>query len=127
MSNARARRGRAFRRLVTDVTGNRPATEKEAFLTLKTVGVDTIEAVLLYHEVPGATIDSTMAAESDGAELTTAQGDTIEVDVTESGIVLIDQDADDVDPRLIMSKLDLNEGNAQIAHGISQVLGPIDL
>ena len=58
---------RAFRRLVHDLTGKRPRTEKATFNRLaKVAGVDTIEAVLLYHVVPGATITYSQAKASDG-------------------------------------------------------------
>ena len=47
---------RAFRRLVTSVTGDRPASEKAAFGAVASLGVDTVESLLLYHVVPGATV-----------------------------------------------------------------------
>lgn len=122
---------RAFSRLVTDVTGSTPATEYKTFQVVKSLGVDTVEAVLLYHVVPGATIDSSMALASDGAKLTTALGSTFTVDVitkpTKTSIRLIDQDPDDADPYVVLTRLDINKGNKQIAHGISQVLRPVNL
>ena len=42
-------------------------------------------------------------------------------------IRLPDADPDDENARLVDRLLDLNKGNQQIAHGISQVLRPIDL
>ena len=51
-------------------------------------GVDTIESVLLYHVVPGATIDKRAAFRSDNARLTTAAGSKIKVDVREGSYVL---------------------------------------
>ncbi|WP_232514472.1 hypothetical protein [Cellulomonas sp. PSBB021] len=42
-------------------------------------------------------------------------------------VVLRDADRNDVNPLLVRSKLDINAGNAQIAHGISFVLRPADL
>ena len=44
---------RAFRRLVRDLTGTAPATERAVFTAAATLGVDTIEQVLLFHVVPG--------------------------------------------------------------------------
>ena len=64
-------------------------------------GIDTIETVLLYHVVPGATITSKDAVNADGAQLTTAQGGTITVDVIVKwlGLVkLVDQDPDRREP-----------------------------
>ncbi|MBD8869327.1 fasciclin domain-containing protein [Nocardioides donggukensis] len=118
---------RAFRRLVRDVTGTPPRNERQTFQAVATLGVDTIEAVLLYHVVPGATIDSAQAAKSDGARLDTALGETVTVDVRPNRIYLIDKDYDDRNPRLVPKLLDINEGNRQIAHGIHRMLRPIDL
>jgi hypothetical protein len=41
--------------------------------------------------------------------------------------VLNDNDPNDIDPFLVPSKLDINQGNPQIAHGIAFVLRPADL
>lgn len=117
----------AFRRLVTDLTGSKPKTEKATFRTVKSVGVDTIETILLYHVVPGATINSKQAAASDGAKLTTAQGKKVKVSVRKNNIFLVDKDYDARNPRLITRLLDVNKGNKQIAHGIHRVLRPFDL
>ena len=121
----------AFRDLVRQLTGKSYGSEKQVFDALvAAAGVDTIEAVLLYHVVPGATIASSDAVKADGATLTTAQGDTITVDVLVSwlGVVrLIDQDPTDANPYLNPFALNINKGNKQIAHGITAVLRPIDL
>ena len=119
---------RAFRRLVEDLTGDKPADEAATYEALSTVGVDTIESILLYHVVPGDPIMAADAAESDGAKLETALGATVTVSVTKSGDVkLRDADRDDKNPRVLMDLKDLNEGNEQIAHGINRVLRPINL
>ena len=121
----------AFRDLVRQLTGRSYASEKDVFNALvAAAGVDTIETVLLYHVVPGATITSSMAVGSDGAALTTAQGGTITVDVVVKwlGLVkLVDQDPTDANPYLNRFALDINKGNKQIAHGITAVLRPVDL
>jgi uncharacterized surface protein with fasciclin (FAS1) repeats len=118
----------AFRRLVTDLTGHRPRTEKATFNRLASLtDVDTVEAVLLYHVVPGATITSKQAMKADGAQLTTAQGGTVTVDVRKHGITLRDADPDDANPDLVLKALDINKGNRQIAHAIDRVLRPVDL
>jgi uncharacterized surface protein with fasciclin (FAS1) repeats len=122
---------RAFRVLVHDLTGQWYAREKRVFDELvAAVGVDAVEQVLLYHVVPGSKINSKAALASDGAELTTAQGGTFVVDVVRPAVAKVklrDNDPDDVDPRLALDRLDLNKGNKQIAHGITQVLRPLDL
>ena len=122
---------RAFQVLVKDLTHRWYGSEEQVFTTLAgAVGIDAIEQVLLYHVVPGVTIDSATALASDNAVLTTAQGGTFKVDVISKrfGIVqLRDQDRNDLNPFLIPGKLDLNKGNVQIAHAITFVLRPADL
>ena len=122
---------RAFRVLLHDLTGQRYAREKRVFNELvAAVGVETVEAVLLYHVVPGTKINSKAALASDGAVLPTGEGGTFTVDVVDPAtarIRLRDQDPDDYDARLNTSRLDINKGNRQIAHGTTQVLRPTDL
>ncbi|MFC6287241.1 fasciclin domain-containing protein [Nocardioides sp. GCM10027113] len=118
---------RAFRRLVADLTGDRPMREKPTWKVVKSLGADTVEAVLLYHVIAGEKINRKTAEQADGAVLTTAGGGTIEVDVRGHKIVLKDQDPNDLNPRVIRKLSDINKGNKQIAHGISRVLRPMDL
>lgn len=122
---------RAFQVLAKDLTHRWYGSEQEVLTAIAGgVGVDAVEQVLLYHVVPGATIDSATALASSGASLTTAQGGMIKVKVWSKRYAIVqlkDQDRSDLDPFLVRSKLDLNAGNAQIAHGISLVLRPIDL
>ncbi|MGV8908221.1 MAG: fasciclin domain-containing protein [Propionicimonas sp.] len=121
---------RAFRSLVKDLTGKWYHSEEKVFTKLvEAVGVDTVEAVLLYHVVPGATITKKDARKADGAVLKTAlAGATITVDVKWRWlplIILVDADPDDRNPRI--QRFDINRGNLQIAHGISEVLRPANL
>jgi hypothetical protein len=92
------------------------------------LGIDAVESVLLYHVVPGVTIDAAAALKSKGAVLSTAlSGQTIKVDVLSARLKLVrlvDGNRKALDPFLVASKLDLNKGNVQIAHGISLVLQP---
>jgi uncharacterized surface protein with fasciclin (FAS1) repeats len=122
---------RAFQLLAFDLTHRWQPTEERVLTSLaEAVGIDAIEQVLLYHVVPGATIDARTALRSDDAVLTTAQGATFRVDVLSKklGLVrLVDQDRNDLDPFLNASRLDLNKGNVQIAHGITAVLRPSNL
>jgi hypothetical protein len=120
----------AFRDLVRQITGKTLASEQDVFNAVAGLGIDTVEAVLLYHVVPGATITSKDAVNADGAKLTTAVGSTITVDVVAKwlGIVkLVDQDPTDANPYLNPFALNINKGNKQIAHGITAVLRPLDL
>jgi hypothetical protein len=121
---------RAFRALVTDVTGQRPATERATWRKLVgLVGIDTVESVLLYHVAPGATITYRQALHADGARLQTAlPGGTVRVNVTPHHQVrLQDADRNDRNPRVLRAAKNVNLGNLQIAHGINRVLRPIDL
>lgn len=121
---------RAFQLLVKDLTGKWVRGEANIFAAVASLGLDTVETVLLYHVVPGATIDSKAALQSDNALLTTAQGGTVKVDVLSKRFKLIrlkDADRNDWDPWIVRSKFDINKGNPQIAHGIGLVLRPIDL
>ncbi len=119
---------RAFRRLVSDLTGHRKATERGVLRAItKIADADTLEAILLYHVVPGATITLAQARQSDNAVLTTAGGGTIKVNVVGKQVRLRDADTNDRNPRVKPSKANLNEGNLQIAHGIDRVLRPLDL
>lgn len=119
---------RAFRRLVHDLTGTWQS-ESQVFATVASLGVDTVEAVLLYHVVAG-TIDSGDAVAADGQTVTTVGGGGITVRVRSTDplrVRLVDQDPDDLNPLLIPSALDINAGNPQVAHGINRVLRPVDL
>jgi uncharacterized surface protein with fasciclin (FAS1) repeats len=120
----------AFRRLAQEITHShsRPG-EADAFKTVAGLGIDTVESVLLYHVVPGATITKKDALKADGADLTTAAGSTIEVDVRGKGheqkVWLVDADTDDRNPLVVV--FDINKGNRQIAHAVDRVLRPVDL
>jgi hypothetical protein len=116
----------AFRKLATDLTGQQYPSESAVFAAVASLGIDTVEAVLLYHVVPGATVDYRAARASDGAVLTTASGGTLTVDVRwHRWVTLVDADPDDANAWVV--RPNINKGNVQIAHGISRVLRPVDL
>ncbi|MDH2414970.1 fasciclin domain-containing protein [Nocardioides sp. CER19] len=117
---------RAFRRLVRDLTGRAPRTERGTFRAVtRAADVDTIEAILLYHVVPGVTLTARKVARSNGASLTTASGGQIIVRIHRTTVRLVDRDPDAVNPQVVA--VDINKGNKQIAHAINRVLRPIDL
>lgn len=120
---------RAFRLLVKDLTGKRPKTEAQTFKRLvKATDVKTIEAVLLYHVVPGATITYAQAKKASGTKLETALGSKIRVHKNRSGQLRIqDLDKNDRNAKVKPTLKNLNAGNRQIAHGVNRVLRPIDL
>jgi uncharacterized surface protein with fasciclin (FAS1) repeats len=120
----------AFERLVADLQGTRRLPgERKAFNAVAGLGINTVESVLLYHVVPGATIDKRAALRSDRAKLKTAAGSSITVDVTGCRwwrqVKLIDADRSDRNPRVVA--FNINKGNRQIAHAINRVLRPVDL
>lgn len=121
----------AFRLLAKDLTGKTIKSEKKIFDSLvQLAGVDTIETVLLYHVVPGKTLTSNKVLKANGAKLKTAAGETVKVKIRKKpslSITLMDKDKNDTDPQVVLKALDLNKGNKQVAHGIDQVLRPIDL
>lgn len=119
----------AFKILVADIQRTRRLpSEKAAFGAVAGLGLGTVESVLLYHVVPGVTINRRAALKADGATLKTAAGSAVKVDVYghwRKRVKLIDADRSDRDPRAV--RYDINRGNRQIAHGIDRVLRPIDL
>jgi uncharacterized surface protein with fasciclin (FAS1) repeats len=119
---------RAFRRLVREITGQRPKSEQAAFDAVVSLGLDTVKTVLTYHLV-GSKISYDAALQSNGAVLPTLQGGTIEVKVRGKWcptIRLIDADTDDRDPRVIDPNIG-GEASNGFAHGIDRVLRPVDL
>ncbi|MEV0900639.1 fasciclin domain-containing protein [Actinoplanes sp. NPDC049802] len=120
---------RAFQLLVKDITKAKRLTgEKKTFTAVAGLGIDTVESVLLYHVVPGATINRKAALKADNVRLKTAAGSSIKVNVYghwHKRISLIDADRSDRNPRVI--RFDINKGNKQIAHGIDRVLRPVNL
>ena len=117
---------RAFRVLVHDLTGTWYGSERKVFAAVASLGIDTVEKVLLYHVVPGATITYKQALRSNGAQLTMASGGTVTVRVRFRAFVkLVDADPNDANPYVV--KKDVNKGNKQIAHAIDRVLRPADL
>ncbi len=117
---------RAFQRLARTLTGKTPRTERATFRTLaNAAGIDTIEAVLLYHVVPGRTLGAKKVLAADGKRLRTAQGGTVTVRVHGTKVTLVDADPDVRNPRVV--RTNINAGNPQIAHAIDRVLLPVDL
>ena len=117
---------KAFRNLARDLTGKTYTSEKKVFTTLAgLVDVDTLEMVLLYHVVPGATITAAKAVAADGAKLQTAAAKNLKVKIVKGKVTLVDKDPDTANATVIAA--DINVGNKQIAHGIDVVLRPADL
>ena len=124
---------RAFRLLALELADKKIKSEKKVFEALVDLaGVDTIEAILLYHVVPGATLTSGKVLKADRARLETANGAKVQVRIkpTDRGgvkVKLRDKDRNSRNARAILTALDINKGNKQVAHAIDRVLRPIDL
>lgn len=116
---------RAFRKLVINLTGSVRSLESSVFSDVAGLGIDTVEAVLLYHVVVGAPIGSAAALTSGGASLTTAQTGTLIINVVGTSIELVDKDTGINNARVILSQIDINTGNKQVAHGTDRVLLPV--
>ncbi len=85
---------RAFQKLARDLGFGAYLSEKKTFAALATLGVDTLETVLLYHVVAG-TIDSSAALAADGESVTTVQGGAFTVRVKSTDPLVIKlKDAD---------------------------------
>ncbi|MGZ4650392.1 MAG: fasciclin domain-containing protein [Kineosporiaceae bacterium] len=115
----------AFRHLVVSLTGKYLKSEQDVFKAVAGLGIPTVEKVLLYHVVPGATITSRQALKANGVRLITAAGPTVKVRVIGRTIYLQDKDPNARNPKVIA--VDVNKGNRQIAHVIDRVLRPLDL
>jgi uncharacterized surface protein with fasciclin (FAS1) repeats len=116
----------AFRRLARGLTGHAPRTERGTFRAIAgTVAVDTLEAVLLYHVIPGRTLGSRHVTRLGGTSLTTAGGGQIRIRIHGRNVWLVDLDPDARNPKVVAT--DINQGNRQIGHAINRVLRPIDL
>ncbi|GMA86953.1 hypothetical protein GCM10025868_22030 [Angustibacter aerolatus] len=88
-----------------DLTGTSYRSEADVFAAAATLGIDTIENVLLYHVVPGATITSKQAVRSNGARSrprcpTPASPSRCAAGASRSSR-LVDADTDDANPYLV--------------------------
>jgi uncharacterized surface protein with fasciclin (FAS1) repeats len=115
----------AFLNLVTALTGKAPKNERAAFATVAGLGIPTVESILKYHVVQGDPILSPAALKANGAQLhTTLDGKLIKVTVKGTKITLGDYNKKLKNPVVVLSRVDLNKGNLQVAHGINAVLMP---
>jgi uncharacterized surface protein with fasciclin (FAS1) repeats len=115
---------KAFQRLVKALTGKKLKSEKAVADAVMSLGANTVEKVILYHVVLGDPILSPAALQANGAQLATAGGETLGVQVNGTTINLIDKSDATKNALVILSKVDINKGTTQVAHGINQVLLP---
>lgn len=115
----------AFLDLVKALTGKKAKTEAAALKTVASLGIPKVEQILLYHVVPGDAILSGDALKANGASLqTAAAGKVIKVGVKGTKITLTDYNKKLENPVVLLSQVDINKGNKQVAHGIDAVLMP---
>ena len=120
---------KAFMNLASALTGKKVTTEAAAFKTVAGLGIPTVEKVLEYHVVPGKTILSGDALKANGAKLDTALPGAkigVRVDTAKPSITLVDRATKLKNPHVILSQVDINKGNKQVAHGIDAVLLPMN-
>ena len=90
----------------------------------KTLGVDGVEDVLLYHVVAGKKLTSKKVAKADGAALTMANGGTVTVNIRDNGNIKLRATGAATNPRVIAVDVNKKKGNKQVAHVINKVLLP---
>ena len=120
---------KAFMNLASALTGTKVTTEAHAFKAVAGLGIPNVEKVLHYHVVPGATILSEDALKANGAKLDTALPGKkigVRVDSAKPSITLVDAATKLPNPKVILSQVDINKGNKQVAHGIDAVLLPMN-
>ena len=109
---------RAFLRLVTDLTGSRPASEAEALETIVgAFSTEQIADILLYHVVAGKKLSPLKVLFSRSIEM--ANGGTIEP----RGIILRDETPELKNPKLVLRAINIQASNGVI-HTIDRVLVP---
>ncbi len=117
---------KAFKNLASALAGHNISSESDAFDAVAGLGIDTVETVLLYHVIPGATIESPDALEANGAVLATAaEGKNTKVLVSDDpSIRLRDYAPKFKNAKVILSAVDINKGNKQVAHAVDAVMLP---
>lgn len=115
---------RAFQRVVKHLIGKKLKSEARIADAVMSLGAKTVEKVILYHVVVGDPILSPDALEANGAKLNAASGQTIGVRVSGTTITLVDKAKKHTNATVILSAVDINKGNKQVAHGINQVMLP---
>lgn len=113
----------AFRKLVMDLTKKNITSEQGVKDAVLSLGLSTVEKVLLYHVHLGDPIDSYTALLANGVTLKMANKKNLLVKTTTTpSITLVDKNKKLKNAEMLLSNLDLNLGNKQVAHAIDRVL-----
>lgn len=130
----------AFRRAAAVILGRHFKTERGVYLGFLRLGgvrngVKNAVLHLLYHLVKGPALTYQQLAAEAPTTLTTMQkrvkvgdlpvGGKLEIHYRRGRLLVIDHDAVSPNARVIRSKGNLNEGNRQIAQGVSAFLSPL--
>lgn len=116
----------AFRRAAGDILGKRFHSERRVYRSLwRAGGLDGVENVLLYHLVAGRTLTSHRLVSQSPTKLRTVQGHKVRIRLQSGQLVVLDRDKASPDARVISSLADINEGNRQVAHGMTAMLSPV--
>lgn len=115
---------RAFKKLVKALTGVNYNSERKIYNIARTLGTDKLNQILLYHFVFGAPLLAEDVLAANNTFLTTPRKVTIRVVYDGTELKLRDKDRDRINPRVILSRVNLNGENNQVVHPINGVLIP---
>lgn len=115
---------RAFKKLVKSLTGVSYQRERKIYEAARSLGTDKLNQIILYHFVFGDPILAADALAANGSLLTTPRGETFRVVYDGTLLKLRDKDRDRINPRVILDRVNLNEGNNHVIHPINGVLIP---
>ena len=115
---------RAFKKLVKALTGVNYNSERKIYNIARTLGTDKLNQILLYHFVFGDPLLAEDVLAANNTFLTTPRKVTIRVVYDGTELKLRDKDRDRINPRVILSRVNLNGENNQVVHPINGVLIP---
>jgi uncharacterized surface protein with fasciclin (FAS1) repeats len=115
---------RAFKKLVKALTGVSYSSERKIYNIARTLGTDKLNQILLYHFVFGDPLLAEDVLAANNAFLTTPRKVTIRVVYDGTELKLRDKDRERINPRVILSRVNLNAENNQVIHPINGVLIP---
>ena len=115
---------RAFKKLVKSITGVSYDRERRIYEVARSLGTDKLNQILLYHLVFGDPLLAEDVLAANNTSLTTPRDVSFRVVYDGTLLKLRDKDRDRINPRVILSRVNVNEGNNQVIHPINGVLMP---